>query len=86
MEHLIDAKKAADILGISEVAVHRLCNRGTLPSIWLGCRRIFVRHKVEALARDEEYLRRTRRRTEPSAEELEAAGQGRLGLEGEDSA
>jgi len=75
MEHLIDTQKAAAILGISSTAVHRLCNRGTLPSIWLGSRRVFVRHKVEELARSPEYQKRTRRMIEYTQEELEQAGQ-----------
>lgn len=75
MEHIIDAKQAARILGISQTAVHRLCNRGTLPSIWLGSRRVFVRAKVEQLANDQEYLRRTRRQPEYTQAELESQGQ-----------
>lgn len=67
MEHLLDAKQAAQILGISETAVHRLVNRGTLPAIWLGSRRIFVRHNVEKLLRDPDYQRRTRAQREESA-------------------
>lgn len=84
MEHMIDTKQAARILGISKAAVHRLCNRGTLPSIWLGSRRVFVRANVEKLANDQDYLRRTRRQSEYSREELEAAGQSTLELDGDD--
>lgn len=60
MEHLIESKEAAEILGISQTAVHRLVNRGTLPAIWLGSRRIFVRHQVLKLLEDPEYRRRSR--------------------------
>lgn len=83
MEHLIDAKEAARILGISQPAVHRLCNRGTLASIWLGSRRVFLRHKVKELAQSEEYLARTRRQNLYTREELEEAGQEKLDLEEE---
>lgn len=60
MEHLIDTREAARILGISETAVHRLVNRGTLPAVWLGSRRIFIRGRVEQLLKDAEYQRRSR--------------------------
>lgn len=67
MEHLIDTKQAARILGISETAVHRLVNRGTLPAIWLGSRRIFLRHQVVKLLEDPEYQRRSRANREGAA-------------------
>lgn len=67
MEHLIDCKRAAEILGISQTAVHRLVNRGTLPAIWLGSRRIFLRHQVEKLLDDAEYRKRSRADREGAA-------------------
>lgn len=67
MEHLIDSRKAADILGISPSAVHRLVNRGTLPAIWLGSRRVFIRQQVEKLLHDPEYAKRSRREREGAA-------------------
>lgn len=67
MEHLIDTREAARILGVSETAVHRLVNRGTLPAVWLGSRRIFVRQRVEALLEDAEYQRRSRAEREVDA-------------------
>jgi excisionase family DNA binding protein len=67
MEHLIESKEAAEILGISQTAVHRLVNRGTLPAIWLGSRRIFVRHQVLKLLEDPEYRKRSRADREGAA-------------------
>lgn len=60
MEHLIDTRRAAEMLGISQTAVHRLVNRGTLPAIWLGSRRIYLRHQVEKLLEDPDYQKRSR--------------------------
>lgn len=61
IENMIDAKEAAEILQISVTAVHRLCNRGSLPSLWLAGRRVFLKHKIQAFAIDPKRSKLTRR-------------------------
>lgn len=61
IENMIDAKEVADILGISTQAVHRLCNRGSLPSLWLSGRRVFLKHKVIQFHLDPKRKKLTRR-------------------------
>ena len=63
MEDRITAQEAAQLLGISVAALHRLCGRGTLAYTWFAGRRVFQRQLVLALKNSEVYHRRTRSRT-----------------------
>lgn len=61
IENMIDAKEAAEILGISVTAVHRLCNRGSLPNLWIAGRRVFLKHKIQAYSIDPKRIKLTRK-------------------------
>jgi hypothetical protein len=53
---------AASMLDISESAVRRLIDRGTLPAVWVDGRRIIRMEAIRALQADEGYQRRSRAR------------------------
>jgi predicted DNA-binding transcriptional regulator AlpA len=53
LEDLLDARAVAKTLGITVSAVHRLAARGTLPSNWLGGRRIWKRAQVAQYLADQ---------------------------------
>jgi len=74
IENMIDTREAARILGITPQAVNRLCNRGTLPSLWLGSRRVFVKLKVQKFALDPARERTTRRVLDSSDLEMNREG------------
>ena len=78
-ENEIDAKEAARLLGISVAAVHRLCNRGTLPGRFFSGRRVIQRQSIDALKQSPVYQKRTRRRT---FDELIEAGVVKQGVNG----
>lgn len=75
-ENECTAQEAARFLGISVAAVHRLCNRLTLPSRFFAGRRVIQRTALVALKQSPVYRKRTRRR---SFEELVQDGTIRQG-------
>ena len=60
IENLHSAKEAADRLGISVSALHRLCNRGTLPSLWIGSQRFVKRDALRELMSNAAYRKASR--------------------------
>lgn len=62
-ENELSAAEAAQLLGITESALHRLCNRGTLAYRWFAGRRVINRVVVMELKSSNEYAKRTRRRS-----------------------
>lgn len=77
LEGFWDTAKAAEYLGISKTAVQRLARRATLSYVRSGGRLFYRIEAVKALRRDPLYLARTRRTV--SVQQLELAGQMRLG-------
>jgi excisionase family DNA binding protein len=73
LEDFISTKEAAELLGISRVAVSRLISRGTLAASFVGAVTLLRRSQVRKLALDEDYLKRTRRR-EPRQLKLPEVG------------
>lgn len=61
LENMIETKEVAQILGISVQAVSRLCNRGSIPFLWLGGRRVYIRHKILLYSMDPERMKKTRK-------------------------
>ena len=79
IESEVTAQDAARLLGISVAAVHRLCNRGTLPGRFFAGRRVIQRQSIDALKQSPVYQKRTRRRT---FSELLADGTVKQGVNG----
>ncbi len=70
MEGFVSTAQAAELLGISEVAVRRLAMRGRLACVRVADRRMFLLRSVKVLAEDPRYLRQTRRVSALRAQEL----------------
>lgn len=58
MEHLLDAKQVAAIMGIDWRKVHRLARAGVLPHIKVGCEYRFRESTLEAWIEDNEISER----------------------------
>lgn len=61
LENYYTAKEAASHLRISVSALHRLCARGRLASVWIGSQRFVRKDAVRLLEFDVDYQRSTRR-------------------------
>ena len=61
----METAEVAEVLGISTVAVLKLAHRGTLKSNFLAGRRLFDPVDVAELKTDSEYLKRSRRGSQP---------------------
>jgi excisionase family DNA binding protein len=77
LENYLSAKEAARELRISVSALHRLCARGRLASVWIGAQRFVRKDQVRLLAHDVDYQRASRRFAYrgKTLDELEQGGQ-----------
>lgn len=76
IDNYYSAKEAALHLRISVSAVHRLCARGRLASVWIGAQRYIRKDAIRLLEFDVDYQRTTRRNSYrgKSLDELHAEG------------
>lgn len=78
IEGLISAREAADLLGISATALHRLCARGKIGCVWLSGRRLFSRSLILRMSNDPDYWKHSRsaranaKRSKPVSDDQEA--------------
>jgi excisionase family DNA binding protein len=77
LDNYYSAKEAAGHLNISVSALHRLCNRGRLASVWVGSQRFIRRDVIRLLEFDVDYQRCTRKYVYrgKTIDELHADGQ-----------
>lgn len=85
IKDIMDAGEVASHLCISTTAVHRLAQRGTLPSEWAGAKRIWRGATIRRYEQDAEAQQRRRRSTrQPLLDldvELERGGNFRAAME-----